>query len=110
MTLHGAIEILGQSHEITVPYAVGDGWEALGHRFHDLHRERNGFDRPGDPLETVTVRATVTGRAHIGAEDAFVWDAVGEPALGTRTVITTAGMTEATVWSGQLSRAPVHWR
>ncbi len=93
------VRYLGQSHEITVPYAVGNGWEVLGRRFHDLHRERNGFDRPGDPIEIVTVRATVTGRAHLAAEDAFVWDAVGEPALGTRTVITTSGTTEATVWS-----------
>jgi len=93
------VRYFGQSHEITVPYTVGDGWETLGCRFHDLHRERNGFDRPGDPIEVVTVRATVTGRAHIAAADAFAWDAFGEPRLGTRTVITTAGTTEATVWS-----------
>jgi len=93
------VRYFGQSHEITVPYTVGDGWEALGRRFHDLHRERNGFDRPGDPIEIVTVRSTVTGRAHITAQDAFGWDVVEEPALGTRTVITTSGTTEATVWS-----------
>jgi len=93
------VRYFGQSHEITVPYTVGDGWEILGQRFHDLHRGRNGFDRPGDPIEIVTVRATVTGRAHIAAQDAFVWDAVGEPAMGTRTVTTTFGTTEATVWS-----------
>lgn len=93
------VRYFGQSHEITVPYTVGDGWEALGRRFHDLHRERNGFDRPGDPIEIVTVRSTVTGRAHITAQDAFGWDVVEKPALGTRTVITTSGTTEATVWS-----------
>lgn len=93
------VRSFGQSHEITVPYAAGDGWDALSRRFHRLHRERNGFDRPGDPIEVVTVRATVTGRAHMAAEDAFVWNAVGESGRGIRNVITAAGTVEATVWA-----------
>ncbi len=52
----------GQSHETTVPYAVGEGWDALLARFHATHRERNGFARPDDPVEVVTVRAESIGR------------------------------------------------
>lgn len=52
----------GQAHETTVPYAQGDGWPVLLARFHDLHRIRNGFARPDDPVEVVTVRAESTGR------------------------------------------------
>ena len=40
----------GQSHETTIPYTAGEGWEQLERRFHDAHRERNGFARPGDPV------------------------------------------------------------
>ena len=93
------VRYLGQSHEITVPYAIGDGWATLGRRFHRLHRERNGFDRPDDPIEVVTVRATITGRPHIAAGDAFVWEATEDPGIGTRSVVTAAGTVEATVWS-----------
>jgi len=38
----------GQSHELTVP-TVGD--------FHQAHRHRNGFDRPGATIEVVAIRA-----------------------------------------------------
>ena len=41
----------GQSHELTVP-TVAD--------FHDEHRRRNGYARPGDPVEVVAIRATAT--------------------------------------------------
>jgi N-methylhydantoinase A/oxoprolinase/acetone carboxylase beta subunit len=39
----------GQSHELTVP-AIAD--------FAAEHRRRNGFDRPGAPIEVVAIRAT----------------------------------------------------
>jgi 5-oxoprolinase (ATP-hydrolysing) len=41
----------GQSHELTV-----DGVAA----FHDEHRRRNGYARPGDAVEVVAIRATAT--------------------------------------------------
>jgi N-methylhydantoinase A len=51
----------GQSHELEV---VGDGdWHELGARFHALHRERFGFDRRGEQIEVVNVRATSSGPA-----------------------------------------------
>ncbi|MEA2024196.1 MAG: hydantoinase/oxoprolinase family protein [Actinomycetota bacterium] len=92
------VRYFGQSHEVTVPYAAGDGWEELADRFHALHRERNGFARPDDPIEVVTIRATVTGSPAIRPENAFSWSPDGEARIGTRTVITSNGPTEASVW------------
>lgn len=50
----------GQAHELEVP--LGPGWEGLSDRFHRIHHERFGFDRPYEPLEVVNVRATSSGR------------------------------------------------
>jgi N-methylhydantoinase A/oxoprolinase/acetone carboxylase beta subunit len=41
----------GQSHEITVPTVAG---------FHAEHRRRNGYERPGAPVEVVAIRASAT--------------------------------------------------
>lgn len=38
----------GQSHELTVPTVAA---------FHDEHHRRNGYARPGDPVEVVAIRA-----------------------------------------------------
>lgn len=92
------VRYLGQSHEVTVPYVAGEGWEELAERFHVLHRERNGFARPDDPIEVVTVRATVTGPPAIDPAAAFSWTPDGEASLGTRTVVTETGPADATVW------------
>ena len=89
----------GQSHEVTVPYAVGDGWNTLSGRFHRMHRERNGFSRPDDPIEVVTIRATVTGSPAIEAQTVFRWQSEGEARVGARTAITGGGPVEATVWN-----------
>ena len=49
----------GQSHELEVP---GDGgWEGLAARFHAAHLERFGFNRPGEAIEVVNLRATAHG-------------------------------------------------
>jgi N-methylhydantoinase A len=92
------VRYLGQSHEVTVPYSVGDGWATLADRFHVVHRERNGFARPSDPIEVVTIRANVTGTPAINPETAFSWSPDGEARLGTRTVVTDTGPAEASVW------------
>ena len=55
------VRYLGQSHETTVEYRPGEGWQELTERFHASHRRRNGFARPGDPVEAVTVRAVAFG-------------------------------------------------
>lgn len=51
----------GQSHEIPVPYEIGEPSDTVVERFHGLHRELNGFARRGDPVELVTVRAAAEG-------------------------------------------------
>ena len=91
------VRYLGQSHEVTVPYRVGDGWEVLGARFHRLHEERNGFSRPGDPIELVTVRATATGTPAIDPSAVFTWAPEGPADLGVRPVRTADGSVEARV-------------
>ncbi len=55
----------GQAHEITVPLEPGEGIDEAIVRFHRLHRELNGFSRPDDPTESVTVRAAARGKANL---------------------------------------------
>jgi N-methylhydantoinase A len=68
---------MGQSHELEVP-AEG-GWKSLGRRFHDTHRERFGFDRPGEALEVVNLRAVATGSPPITWSDLPELPAIGDP-------------------------------
>ncbi len=49
----------GQSHELTVPTIAA---------FHDEHRRRNGYSRPGDPVEVVAIRATASRPPAVDAE------------------------------------------
>lgn len=56
----------GQSHELEVP--AGVDWATLARRFHTAHRERFGFDRPGETVEVVNLRATASG------EPPFSWE------------------------------------
>ena len=90
---------LGQAHETSVPYTEGESWEVLCERFHRLHAERNGFARPTDPVEAVTVRAEAVGAAALRWADlpAFVSEA-GDPGRGARSVIGPTGAAEAQVW------------
>lgn len=78
------LRYLGQSHETTVP-VLGD-WPQVVSRFHQLHERRNGFSRPGDPVEAVTVRATVRGRPAVTFGDLETPGPEGEPDLGQREV------------------------
>ncbi|MDP2624160.1 MAG: hydantoinase/oxoprolinase family protein [Actinomycetota bacterium] len=88
----------GQSHETSVPYRLGEGWDDLAERFHDAHRRRNGFDRPGDAIELVTIRAEATG------PPAVTWGEVphavepGDPGRGSRQIMTDGGEESASVW------------
>ena len=50
----------GQSHELTVPAVDG---------FHDEHRRRNGYARPGEPVEVVALRAVATRPPTVAADD-----------------------------------------
>ena len=90
---------VGQAHETSVPYTEGESWEVLCERFHQLHAQRNGFARPQDPVEVVTLRAEAVGSAALRWDDlpAFNPDP-GEPRRGSRSVIGSAGTEEAQVW------------
>lgn len=88
----------GQSHETTVAYHPGEGDDVLAARFHEAHRRRNGFDRPGDPVEAVTVRAEATLPAALRWDDLPPPVPWGEPRRGSRSVATASGVVDAAVW------------
>ncbi len=69
------VRYLGQAHEIAVAWEIHEGHDVLVERFEELHRQRYGFERPGDPLEVVAIRATSIGEPPL----AQVPDAVAEP-------------------------------
>ncbi|MDH3471728.1 MAG: hydantoinase/oxoprolinase family protein [Acidimicrobiia bacterium] len=89
---------LGQSHEIAVPYEPGGGRNALEQRFHRLHHERNGFARPEDPVEVVTVRAEATQPAPLSWHDLPAIRPSGEASRGTRMIHTAQGDFDSDVW------------
>ena len=89
----------GQAHETSVPYTEGEPWDPLCERFHRRHAERNGFSRPGDPVEAVTVRAEAVGSAALRWADLPDFAAEpGDARRGSRTVIGPSGPVEARVW------------
>ena len=89
---------VGQSHETTIEWSLGDGWDRLVESFHNEHRVRNGFSRIGDPVEVVTVRAEAVGAPAAEWDDLPDWHPEGDPGRGERPVITDAGETTASVW------------
>jgi 5-oxoprolinase (ATP-hydrolysing) len=50
----------GQSHELTVSSVAG---------FESEHRRRNGFTRPGSPIEVVALRAVARTESPVGLAD-----------------------------------------
>ena len=90
---------LGQAHETSVAYEPGESWDALCARFHDQHALRNGFSRPRDPVEAVTVRAEAVGTAALSWDDLPVFTpAPGDPRRRSRLVVGASGPEEAEVW------------
>jgi N-methylhydantoinase A/oxoprolinase/acetone carboxylase beta subunit len=65
----------GQSHELTVPAVAA---------FADEHRRRNGYSRPGAPVEVVALRARATVAAPIAVTDLPVLPR--EPVVGPAVV------------------------
>ncbi|MGH3651152.1 MAG: hydantoinase/oxoprolinase family protein, partial [Acidimicrobiia bacterium] len=65
--LSADMRYLGQSHELEVP--VSGGWDQLSEVFHIAHRERFGFDRPGEGIEVVNVRHVASGDPPLTWED-----------------------------------------
>jgi len=97
LTVVADVRYRGQSHETSVPYR-GDRWEVLAERFHDAHRQRNGFDRPGDPIEVVTMRAEAVGVAALKWDDLPGPTPIGEARRGDRLVLTDESQMTAAVW------------
>jgi N-methylhydantoinase A len=93
------VRYIGQSHEIAVPHEPGATWERLAARFHRLHDERNGFARPDDAIEAVTVRAVAVGEPVVRWADLPLDVGHGEPTRPSRSVVTAAGReVDAAVW------------
>jgi N-methylhydantoinase A len=92
------VRYLGQAHETSVVYAAGEGWEALADRFHASHHERNGFARPDDPIEVVTLRAEAVGSPAMGWSDLPAYRPEGDAYRGTRELLSAEGSVEASVW------------
>lgn len=61
--VHGEVRYVGQSHELAV--VADPDWSRLRSSFEQAHRSHFGFDRSGEPIELVDLRAEVTGTASI---------------------------------------------
>ena len=89
---------VGQSHETPVPYTPGERAEDLRDRFDRTHHRRNGFSRPEDAVEVVTLRAAATGRAAVTIDELPAHRPEGPSELDPRQVRTSSGVVEATVY------------
>jgi N-methylhydantoinase A len=88
---------LGQAHEISVPWHRGDGLADVRNRFDELHRTRNGFDRPDDPIEIVAVRGVGLSAPALTIEDIAKWQQTAERSDTHRDVTTPTGTAAALV-------------
>jgi N-methylhydantoinase A len=66
----------GQSHETGVRYKPGAGWREVADRFHEAHATINGFARPDQPVELVTLRVTAL------APPSLTWSDLPMPVVG----------------------------
>jgi N-methylhydantoinase A/oxoprolinase/acetone carboxylase beta subunit len=75
----------GQSHELTVPSVDA---------FHDEHRRRNGYSRPGEAVEVVALRAIATLPPVVDAADLPVPPRLDGPVTGP----TVIAEPDCTIW------------
>jgi N-methylhydantoinase A len=92
------VRYVGQSHELTAEYVPGEGWDTLASRFHRLHAERNGFARPDDDVEAVTVRVDAVGSPVLTWSELPAIEPAGEPERGVRRVLVGKSVIDAAVW------------
>jgi N-methylhydantoinase A len=59
----------GQAHEIAVEYEPGQAIEDIASQFHLLHESRNGYNRPNEPIEIVTMRARASAEPNLNIGD-----------------------------------------
>jgi len=91
------VRYLGQAHEIGVPWDPGESFEDLRSRFNEMHRSRNGFSRPDDPIEVVAVRCTAVGNPALGIDDIGNWVPTTATAPREREVMTDTGSVTASI-------------
>lgn len=92
------VRYVGQSHEVSVDYQLGDSWTTVADRFHRAHQERNGFARPQDRIEVVTVRATAIGEPAVRWDDLPAVLPQGEASRGERAVLVRGRQATAEAW------------
>jgi N-methylhydantoinase A len=95
---HVDVRYRHQSHELAVPIGENERWTDVAARFHEFHRVRNGFARPEDPVEIVTVRAEAVGEPALDLSQLPEVDATGEALRTTRPVATVRGAEEVPVY------------
>lgn len=90
----------GQSFELMVPFAPGEGPSALVERFHAEHQRRYGHAAPGRPIELVTLRtAVVSPGPPVSLTNGH---AAGTAGAGTREVRIAGRSVNADVYPGDL--------
>jgi N-methylhydantoinase A len=95
------VRYVGQSHETSIPYEGTERWDVVLDRFHDVHRRRNGFSRPDDPVEVVTLRAAAIGHAPLTIDRLPSHVPEGERRLGSRFLQTGKGTVDVPVFRRQ---------
>lgn len=97
------VRYLGQAHETAIPYLIGAGWDTLSGLFHQAHHNRNGFSRPEDPIEVVTIRGAAMGKPALTWSDLPHLDPSGTKAKpAERRLVQTGG--------GRSEEIDVWWR
>jgi N-methylhydantoinase A len=90
---------VGQAHETSIRVDSDPDWEVLVADFHAAHHQRNGFSRPGDPIEIVTVRAAAVGRPALDLDDLSAYSPQSACSPTSRGVVDATGRVVATsVW------------
>jgi len=81
--VYGEVRYVGQSHELAV--VAGPDWHQVRASFEQAHHTHFGFDRSGEPIELVDLRAEVTGAASLRWADLprRSVDGIPEPAATT---------------------------
>jgi len=82
------VRYLGQAHEIALPWTTSEDFPTVRKRFERLHRQRNGFARPQDPLEIVAVRCTAIGQPPVSSDILASW-APSDASVSSRVIVTS---------------------
>jgi N-methylhydantoinase A len=90
------VRYVGQSHELAV--TLSPSWQEVREEFETAHETRFGFARRSEPIELVTVRAVVSGRAPISWDDLPLLTTSGEPTMAQGSAIVTDRPVEVAVW------------